>query len=262
MGEPPIMGREFASAAIEPVASADPTGPRFRIEDVYPCVDNGRYAVKRIAGDEIEIWADIIGDGHEIIAAAIRWQREGASHWHSEPMQMYGNDRWNAKFTPRETGRYLYQIEAWSDRFASWRKGFLLKQDAGQDVTVDAREGAQLIADLMPRSHAASSIAQTALKTFKTKGRPDALVSPELAQAMAQSHVRPDLSRSAPIPLMVERPRARAAAWYEMVPRSQSKVPGQHGTFDDCIARVPDIAALGCTPSTCHSSSGSRLATS
>jgi starch synthase (maltosyl-transferring) len=30
-----------------------------------------------------------------------------------------------------------------------------------------------------------------------------------------------------------------------MVPRSQSKVPGQHGTFADCIARVPEIAALG-----------------
>jgi starch synthase (maltosyl-transferring) len=30
-----------------------------------------------------------------------------------------------------------------------------------------------------------------------------------------------------------------------MVPRSQSPVPGRHGTFDDCIARLPEIAALG-----------------
>ena len=30
-----------------------------------------------------------------------------------------------------------------------------------------------------------------------------------------------------------------------MVPRSQGKVPGRHGTFDDCIARLPEIAALG-----------------
>ena len=30
-----------------------------------------------------------------------------------------------------------------------------------------------------------------------------------------------------------------------MVPRSQGSVPGQHGTFDDCIARLPEIAALG-----------------
>ena len=30
-----------------------------------------------------------------------------------------------------------------------------------------------------------------------------------------------------------------------MVPRSQGKTPGQHGTFKDCIARLPDIAAMG-----------------
>src|ERR1700736_3703352 len=30
-----------------------------------------------------------------------------------------------------------------------------------------------------------------------------------------------------------------------MVPRSQGQIPGQHGTFADCIARLPDIAAMG-----------------
>jgi len=30
-----------------------------------------------------------------------------------------------------------------------------------------------------------------------------------------------------------------------MVPRSQGRIPGRHGTFDDCIARLPDIANLG-----------------
>ena len=56
---------------------------------------------------------------------------------------------------------------------------------------------------------------------------------------------RPDLTRSAVVPLVADRERARAGAWYEMVPRSQGRVPGKHGTFDDCIARVPEIAALG-----------------
>jgi starch synthase (maltosyl-transferring) len=30
-----------------------------------------------------------------------------------------------------------------------------------------------------------------------------------------------------------------------MVPRSQGRIPGRHGTFQDCIARLPDIAAMG-----------------
>jgi len=56
---------------------------------------------------------------------------------------------------------------------------------------------------------------------------------------------RSDLARSRYCPLLVDRPRARAGAWYEIMPRSQSPIPGRHGTFDDCIARLPDIAGMG-----------------
>ena len=62
---------------------------------------------------------------------------------------------------------------------------------------------------------------------------------------MAESQLRPDLTRSQLFPFVADRPQARFGAWYEMVPRSQSKIPGQHGTFMDCIARLPDVAAMG-----------------
>ena len=52
------------------VSPADPTGPRFRIEDIYPCIDGGRYPVKRIAGETVDIWADIFREGHDVTAAA------------------------------------------------------------------------------------------------------------------------------------------------------------------------------------------------
>src|SRR5205823_14345503 len=45
--------------------------------------------------------------------------------------------------------------------------------------------------------------------------------------------------------LVVDRPEARFAAWYEMFPRSQGKVPGKSATFDDCIERLADVTALG-----------------
>ena len=73
---------------------------------------------------------------------------------------------------------------------------------------------------------------------------PAALLSDELADAASKGQ-QADLARSARYPLVVDRPLARAGAWYEMVPRSQSSVPGKHGTFDDCIRRVPEIASLG-----------------
>ena len=47
---------------------------RFVIEDIYPTVDGGRFPVKRIAGEPVEVWADVFRDGHEVIAAAVRWR--------------------------------------------------------------------------------------------------------------------------------------------------------------------------------------------
>ncbi len=43
----------------------------------------------------------------------------------------------------------------------------------------------------------------------------------------------------------VEPPRARFAAWYELFPRSQGKVEGEHGTFRDTERRLPDIRRMG-----------------
>ncbi len=223
----------------------DPTGPRFRIEDIYPSVDGGRYAVKRIAGEIVDVWADVFREGHDVIAATLLWRPENDSKWRSEPMQHLNNDRWHGQFTPPEPGRYLFQIETWTDQFATWRKEFQLKQEAGQDIALEAREGRELVTELMPRNREARLIAEAAVKKFATTKNPAALLDDLLAAALAKTETRPDLSVSRAIPIMVDRPRARAGAWYEMVPRSQGRVPGQHGTFDDCIARVPEVAALG-----------------
>ncbi|WP_040621809.1 alpha-1,4-glucan--maltose-1-phosphate maltosyltransferase, partial [Rhodovulum sp. PH10] len=62
---------------------------------------------------------------------------------------------------------------------------------------------------------------------------------------MAAAEPRPDLTWSQAFPLMIERARARTGAWYEIFPRSQTDDPKRHGTFDDVIARLPEIAGLG-----------------
>jgi starch synthase (maltosyl-transferring) len=76
-------------------------------------------------------------------------------------------------------------------------------------------------------------------------GEPEPLLDPELATALVDCKPRADLTRSASFPVTVDPPIARAGAWYEMVPRSQSREPGRHGNFDDCIARLPELAELG-----------------
>ena len=43
-------------------------GGAFHIEDVYPLIDGGRFPVKRIVGERVEVWADIYRDGHDVVS--------------------------------------------------------------------------------------------------------------------------------------------------------------------------------------------------
>jgi starch synthase (maltosyl-transferring) len=227
--------------AVESVAGSG----AFHIEDVYPIIDGGRFPVKRIVGERIEVWADIYRDGHDIIAAALIWRREGERDWQRAPMTHHSNDRWGGSFTPDRIGRHVYAIEAWTDEFATWRHGFELKQKAGADLTLDAIEGAGMLTKARAGGKEAAAVILRQCEDYLQTGEVAPLLAPELKDAMAESQLRSDLTRSQLFPLMVDRPRARCGAWYEMVPRSQSSVPGRHGTFRDCIARLPDVAAMG-----------------
>src|SRR3954464_15048377 len=93
--------------------------------------------------------------------------------------------------------------------------------------------------------HAAAAVIIRQCEEYLQTGDAAPLLTADLKDAMAESQLRPDLTRSQPFPLVVDRPRARYGAWYEMVPRSQGQIPGQHGTFKDSIARLPDMAARG-----------------
>jgi len=217
----------------------------FHFEDVYPSVDAGRFAVKRVVGEPFEVWADIFRGGHDILAAELLWRLERDNNWNRAPMRLHENDRWHGSFVPTDAGRYLYAIEAWTDEFATWQHGFELKQAAGQDVSVDALEGAGLLTHAVFGSKKdAATIVRQCDKYLET-GDTTALLTSELSEAMSRSQPRPDLACSHAYPLVVDRQRAVAGAWYEMVPRSQSREPGRHGTFRDCIERLPDVAAMG-----------------
>lgn len=217
----------------------------FHIEDVYPLVDGGRFPVKRIVGERVEVWADIYRDGDDVISAALVWRRERDREWRRAPMTHHSDDRWGGSFVPDRPGRYVYAIEAWTDEFATWRHGFEFKKKAGTDLALDVIEGAGMLTRAQAGGPAASAVILRQCEDFLQTGDAAPLLTDELKNAMAESQLRPDLTRSQSLPLVADRPRARSGAWYEMMPRGQGKMPGQHGTFKDCIARLPDIAAMG-----------------
>jgi starch synthase (maltosyl-transferring) len=239
----PIVNGITVNKTTQTVESA--AGGAFHIEAVYPLIDGGRFAVKRIVGERIEVWADIYRDGHEVVAAALLWRRERDREWRRAPMTHDVNDRWGGSFVPDQLGRHVYAIEAWTDEFATWRHGFELKRKAGTDLPVDAIEGAGMLTKAYGGGEAATATILRHCEEFLQTGEAAPLLADELKDAMAESQSRPDLTRSPLFPLFIDRPRARCGAWYEMVPRSQGRIPGQHGTFKDCTERLPDVAAMG-----------------
>jgi starch synthase (maltosyl-transferring) len=220
---------------------------RVVIEEVWPEIDGGRHPVKRVVGDELEVWADIFCDGHERLAACICWREVGARKWREAPMQLVNNDRWRGTFTVDRNTRYVYTIEAWRDRFATWREDFLKKRDAGQDIALELLEGRELVhaaAEGAPRSF--GSMVKN-LDTAADDAQLQALLlDDELLERMRHEGPRTNATRYRhELEVVVDRPAARFGAWYELFPRSASNDAHRHGNFDDVIARLPYVRELG-----------------
>jgi starch synthase (maltosyl-transferring) len=222
------------------------------IEHVRPAVDDGRFPVKRVTGDRLTVTADIFKEGHDLLAASIRFRAAGETGWRAAPLHPVDNDAWAGSFPLETNTRYRYTVVAWTDAFGSWVEEMRRRLAGGQaDLMSElleggamlrrAREGAQdadadALARALERLEAASS----------RDRRLDVLLDPDLRQVMARVQPRPDLTRhDRELEVVVDRPAAAFAAWYEMFPRSQSLVPGRHGTFDDSVDRLPEIRRMG-----------------
>ena len=130
--------------------------PSAVIENIRPLIDGGRYPVKRIVEDDLAVEADVFKDGHDVVAAALKWRLVGEPRWHETAMSLVDNDRWRGICSLNEIGVYEYTVEAWTDSFRSWRDEFTKKFEAGiSDLTAEALEGAALIETAGKRAHVA-----------------------------------------------------------------------------------------------------------
>ena len=222
------------------------------IEHVRPSVDGGRYPVKREVGDHLEVSADILKEGHDRLAASIRYRAAGEPDWREAPLEPLDNDRWSGVVPLTANTRYRYTIEAWTDAFGSWRQEMERRMAAGQvELGSELAEGAEQVRRARERARGADAalLAAALDRLAGAEGeaaRLDALLDAGLARTMARAQERPDLTRlDQELEVIVDRPRARFASWYELFPRSQGTTPGKHGTFVDVIDRLPDVARMG-----------------
>ncbi len=213
---------------------------RVVIEDLYPEVDDGRFPIKRIAGEEVSVSADIHADGHDVLAAVLLHRRAGEEAWQETPMALVENDRWTARFAVDALGVFEYTIEGWVDRFASWRQELSKKVGAEQDVAGELLEGAKIVGDLPDVAEVLGNA------DLPQPERVTAALAADLPARMAAHADRRLATRYDRIlQVMVEPERARTGAWYEMFPRSAGTDPARSATFDEATARLPYVAAMG-----------------
>jgi starch synthase (maltosyl-transferring) len=221
------------------------------IEGVQPEIDGGRYAIKRVVGEQVVVEADIFADGHDLLGCVVLYKREGENRWQEAPMEALVNDRWRGVFTVEEMGRYLYTVRAWVDHFKSWHRDLKKRLDAGQDVAVDLLIGANVLdaAGKRAKGDDAKRI-KAAAQSLRDDSTPQAERLPvALDDDLFALVVRyPDTSNATTydrrLCVTVDRERARFSTWYELFPRSFGP-DGQHGTFKDVEGVLPHIASMG-----------------
>ncbi|MGA8910564.1 MAG: maltotransferase domain-containing protein, partial [Acidobacteriaceae bacterium] len=125
---------------------------RVVIERIDPEIDAGRFAIKRIIGDPVEVEADVFADGHDHVAARLLFRYCEVASWTMVPMLPLGNDRWRARFSVERVGEYLYTVAGWIDPFDTWRRDLEKRIGAGQDIRVDLLHGAQLVEEAAVRA--------------------------------------------------------------------------------------------------------------
>ena len=118
---------------------------RVVIERVSPEIDNGLYFIKRTPGELVNISAGIFSDGHDYIRASVLYKHESEKKWSESFLQDHINDEWTGSFKVEKRGFYEYKIEAWVDHLYNWHKGFIKKEAAGQDMSVELQIGADLL---------------------------------------------------------------------------------------------------------------------
>ncbi len=232
---------------------ARPRLERHVIEAISPAVDNGRYPAKRIAGEPCVVEADVFRDGHDVIRAAVKWRRARETSFKEAPMAPIGDDRWRGEFPLDANDVFVFTIEAWTDRYATWLADFQKKSAAGKAVAADLDEGLELLCDIAKRAGAAdrSWLAATASEVARRyRGdlvRAAEALSAERIQSLASAcgerferTLHPVLFK-----VIADRPRARFGAWYEMFPRSQTPEPPRPATLREAERILPYIADLG-----------------
>lgn len=241
--------RKLGATAQKDAINAATRAPRVAIESVQPAVDGGLFPAKRVVGQPVTVTADIFVDGHEVLAARLRYRAQDEKAWREVAMALDNNDIHAATFTPTRIGRHEFQLEAWHDPYGSYHHELEVKHAAGVNVALELEEG-RLIVEARARDASgpkAKALRSLAAAVAKAEGeeRVELLLAESTVELMAVTDPRTRSTTTQAYVIEVDRREALFASWYELFPRSMTGDKAKHGTFRNTIDRLPAIRDMG-----------------
>lgn len=223
---------------------------RIVIENIAPQLNCGAVFIKRVVNEIVNVTADVLVDGHDVLQASVLYKHESEKTWSETRMQDLGNDAYSASFTTTKQGYYTYKLQGWVDYALNWQHGIERKIDDHQHVSSELLEGAELLNNIKGKLSKDEKAYLTHLKNiFKNKDSYSEAISEATSNKLKSLFIAyPEkllTHTSKELQVYVDREKARFSTWYEFFPRSSSEIEGKHGTFKDCHRLLPRIADMG-----------------
>ncbi len=241
---------------------------RIPILDIEPLVECGRRTAKAVVGETFQVSATVIREGHGSLGAGAVLRDPAGRPGPLVRMHELtpGTDRYGAEVTVTSEGTWQFQVEAWSDPIAHWHHDAAIKVPRGQDVELMLTEGALLFERAArsirqppgaARPAAARAVLTDLARKLRDRGLPawDRLAAaerPEVREVLARYPLRDLVTRSARLPVLVDRQRALYGSWYEFFPRSEGvqfdpmgRREPVSGTLRTAARRLEAVAGMG-----------------
>lgn len=223
---------------------------RIVVENVAPQLNCGNAYIKRVVDEIVNVTADVLIDGHDVLQAAILFKQENDKSWTETRMSPTFNDEYAASFQTTKQGFYTYKVEGWVDYALNWQHGIGRKIDDYQHVSSELLEGVELLENSLKKvTKEEKEYLLHLIFIFKnsetyTEAIKEA-VSEKLSALFIKYPNKINSTISKEYQVYVDRKKARFSTWYEFFPRSSSEEKGKHGTFKDCHRLLPRIAKMG-----------------
>ena len=223
---------------------------RVVIDRVSPELNGGQFHIKRVVGQIVQVSADVLVDGHDLIQASILYKHEKETKWKEVRMTPTYNEEWVGSFVVGKQGLYDYKVQGWVDYALNWQHGIHRKIEDQQKVNSELLEGISYLQGIRAKvTPAEKKYLKTIENLFGDENSYDLAIEEAIGEKLKnifKKYPAKFLANSSKsYPLYVDRLKAEFSTWYEFFPRSSSNKINTHGTFKNCENLLERVAKMG-----------------